>query len=471
MAGDVLTRYLRRSRRISRGAAAWRVLVFAFGLGAPAIVALVLHARLGGAGLGASLDRFGLAWGALVLLAFAAAAAARLRRGPSDAALAAALDRRHAGAGLFSAASFVLHSARDPGPLGDLVVARADSAAAGLPLPDRSRMRSGLKRAAVFFLLGLFLALVPGGPRGSLSGLGAGGAGFSRPDEGPASQGVAAAPESRNDRQVPLDEIASLELRSDHQIYPLGGEIHFTVEMKARRSLDADVPLEVVLAVADGLPFPDAGLGEGWRPVPLRLDWTLPKGEGGSLKQRFPMKETLQALGVYRPGLITARAFARPIDDTGPVSEGAGSNEVTIQISENKEDLSTKAPQPQGQEKQPEKQTPQPPKDQPPGDRGGGKSKPKLGDPDRLAGAQRVAHLVQPIVNAGPTIEKDVSVFEREPGGPAPPMPVAPKPPDERPSRTFLRRPEVLIVPPDLSVEERDVLRRYFDSLKAQKKL
>jgi hypothetical protein len=183
------------------------------------------------------------------------------------------------------------------------------------------------------------------------------------------------------------------------------------------------------------------------------------------------VKETLLALGIYKPGLVTARAFARPSDDSGTVSEGAGSNEITIQITENKEDLSTRLPQPQGEKKQPEKQGPPKPREEPPGNKGGAKSKPKLGDPDRLAGAKRVASLVQPIVNAGPTIDKEVSVFEREPGGPAPPMPVAPKPPDDAPSRTFLRRAEVPVIPPDLTAEERDVLRRYFDSIRAQKKL
>jgi hypothetical protein len=74
-------------------------------------------------------------------------------------------------------------------------------------------------------------------------------------------------------------------------------------------------------------------------------------------------------------------------------------------------------------------------------------------------------------VNPGPVVEKEVSVFEREPGGPAAPLPVARKPFDDKAARTFLRRPEVPVVPPDLTVEERDVLRRYFDSIRAQKRL
>lgn len=469
MPGHDLVGYLRLSRRISKRSAAWRVLVWALGLGAPAIVALVLHARLTGAALGVSFDRFALAWGVLAACALAAAAATRLRRGPDDAVLAATLDRRHSAAGLFSAAAFVLDPGRDPGPLAAVVVSRANDAAAGLPLPSASRARLGLKRALFFFLLGLLLALVPGGPRGSFAGLGTGGEGASAPDAGPDSRGADAAPESRNDRQVPLDEIASLILKSNHQIYPLGGEIHLTVELKSLRAVDADVPLELVLAVTDGLPSPDVGFGSGWRPIPLRLEWSLPKEQGGKLTQWFPMKATLQDLGMYKPGLITARAFAKPKDDGGPVSEGAGSNELTFQITENKEDLSTKMPQPQGQQQQPEKQGP-PKKDEPPGNQGG-KSKPKLGDKDRLAGAKTVASLVQPIVNAGPTIDKEVAVFEREPGGPAPPMPITPKPPDDKPSRTFLKRPEVPVAKPDLTAEERDVLRRYFDSIKAQKKL
>jgi hypothetical protein len=62
-------------------------------------------------------------------------------------------------------------------------------------------------------------------------------------------------------------------------------------------------------------------------------------------------------------------------------------------------------------------------------------------------------------------------VFEREPGGPAAPLPIRRKPPEDDPARVFLRRPEAPVVPPDLSAEERDVLRRYFDSIRAQKKL
>jgi hypothetical protein len=471
MPGHELIRYLRSFRSISRRSAARRALVWSLGIGAPAIVAFVLHSRLTNPSRGASFDRFVIAWGALMVFAFVAAASRLVRPGPSLAALAASLDRRHEKSGLFSAAAFILEPGHRASALGAVVIAQADEAVAGIPLPARSRARFAFKRAAVFFLLGLLLALLPGGLHGSLGGLGAGGEGPASPDDGPGSRGLAAAgTESRHDQKVPLDEIASLTLRSDHDIYPVNGEIHLTVELKSIRPVASDVPLEVMLAVTDGLPSPDVGFGEGWRPVPLRLGWSLPTEEGGRIKQHFPMKDTLVALGIYKPGLFTARAFAKPVDDGGPVSEGVGSNEITFQVAENKEDLQARMPQPQGQTKQPEKKTPDPKKSDERGNERG-KSKPKLGDPDRLAGAKKLPSLVQPILNAGPTIDKEVSVFEREPGGPAPPMPVAPKPPDDTPSRTFLRRAEVPVAAPDLSAEERDVLRRYFDSIRAQKRL
>src|SRR5206468_8953100 len=128
-------------------------------------------------------------------------------------------------------------------------------------------------------------------------------------------EGAATRAESRSDQRVPLDEIVQVTLSSDHQIYPLNGEIHLTVELKTRRPVASDVPLEVMLGITDGLPSPDVGLGEGWRAVPLRLFWSVPKEEGERKSQRFPMKETLLALGIYRPGLFTAAALVRPKDE------------------------------------------------------------------------------------------------------------------------------------------------------------
>jgi hypothetical protein len=472
MPGDALIRHLNGLRRTSRRSAAWRALAWTLAAGGPLAVALVLHSRITNPSTVAAMERFVAVWTAIVLLAVFGWLALRLRPGASDGALASALDRRHHKAGLFSAAAFALGA--DPAPgLADVVLERADSAVGGLSLGRRDHVhRVRVKRALLFLVLSFLLALVPGGPRGSVAGVGAGSDGGASPEPGPDSREavVDARPESRDSQRVPLDEIARLTLKSDHQIYPLNGEIHLTVELQTLRPVASEVPLEVMLALTDGLPSPDVGFGEGWRPVPLRLNWSVPKEEGATIRQRFPLKETLQALKLYKPGLITATAFARPKDDGGDVDDGARSNEITFQIAENKEDLQTKMPQQApSPQKQPEKPKPGEQKD----DKGRqeGRSKPKLGDPDRLAGAQRVASLVQPIVNAGPTVDKEVSVFDQEKGGPAPPMPVPRKPPPDDASRTFLRRNEVPIQAPELSVEERDVLRRYFDSIRAQKKL
>jgi hypothetical protein len=474
MPGEALKERFRIERRVGRRSAAARALFWILSFGCPAALLAVLHSRLTEAAPGAAVDRLVLAWGLLAFAAIAAFCGALMARAPSDAALALALDRRHAKAGLFSAAAFVLRPEPSPGPLGALVLAQADSAVSGLPLLARVRhLRLHLKRIALFLLLSILVALVPGGPRGALSGIGGGGAdGPAKAEPGPESRGAPeAAAESRNDAGVALDELVTLTLKSDHQIYGLNSEISLGVALETKRPIAADVPLELMLAITDGLPSPDVGFGPGFRPVPLRLGWSVPKEQGAVLKQWFPMKETMQALGIYKPGVFTCEVFALPAGDGGggSVSGGVRSNELTFQVAENKEDLQSRVPQGQGQTKQPEKKAP----DESTDEKGGGKSKsrPKLGDPERLKEAQRVASLVQPIVNPGPTIEKDVSVFERERGGPPAPLPVPRKPHDDTPARTFLRRPEVPVVPPELSAEERDVLRKYFDSIRAQKKL
>lgn len=471
MPGQALQKRFRLERRISSRSAAANVLLWAFAFGGPVAVALVLHARLTSFDPGAGFRRFLVAWSGLAAAAVLGALLALVLRRASDRVLAQRLDRRHEGVGLFSAAVALLRTEAAPSALGPVVIARADELVALLPLMSRIRHKAfKIRRTVLFFVLSLILALIPGGPSGSLAGMGAGPDGPTRPEAGSESRAdQSAAPESRENPPTLLHELVSLRLRSDHQIYSLGSEIFLVIEIETKRPIATDVPLEIMLAVTDGLPSPDVGFGPGFRPVPLRLKWSIPKEEGGKLKQIFPMKETLRTLGIYRPGLFTAEAFALPALDGAGVSDGARSNELTFQVTENKEDLQTKAPQAQGQQKQPEKKTP----DETKSERGkeGGKKKPELGDPDRLADAQRVASLVQPIINPGPTIDKEVSVFDRETGGPAPPLPVARKAPDESAGRTFLRRPEVPQKAPELSVEERDVLRRYFDAIRGQKKL
>jgi hypothetical protein len=468
--GASVSARFRRERRVRRRLAAARALAWSLAAGGPAAVLLVLHSRLTDPAPGAAWSRLALAWSALAATALGGALLAFLWRRPGDVALALALDRRHRTAGLLPAAAFVLDGGAAESGLAGLVLARADEAVARIPVESHSRAAAlRLRRAAAFFVLSLLIALLPGGPTGAVFGLGGGSGG--PPVEGGPGAGAAArgeeGAETRRDARIPLDEIVRLELKSDRRIYGLNAEVTLIVRLEALKPVVSDVPLELMLAITDGLPSPDVGLGVGFRPVPLALDWSVPKEPGTILRQTFPMKEKMTTLGIYRPGLFTCEVLARPRDDGGSISEGVRSNEVTFQVAENKEDLQSRAPQPQGQGTQQEKKTDDPSEDE--GRQGGG-SKPKLGDRDRLAEAERVAALVEPIVNPGPTVEKDVSVFEREPGGPAPPLPVRPKPTDDDAGRTFLRRPEVPALRPNLSPEERDVLRRYFDSIRARKK-
>ena len=185
------------------------------------------------------------------------------------------------------------------------------------------------------------------------------------------------------------------------------------------------------------------------------------------------MKETLESLGIYRPGLVHGARRSRGRSTTAARSPRASrSNEITFQVAENKEDLADEDAAAAGPgEAAREADPPKKEEGATRGKRAAARASRSSAIPTGSPSAQRVASLVQPIVNPGPTVDKEVSVFEREPGGPAPPLPVAPQAADDTPSRTFLRRPEVPLVPPDLSAEERDVLRRYFDSIRAQKKL
>jgi hypothetical protein len=166
--------------------------------------------------------------------------------------------------------------------------------------------------------------------------------------------------------------------------------------------------------------------------------------------------------------LFTCLAAARVASDDSPIQGGVTSNQITFQVAENKEDLQTRAPTPRGQARQKEKPKPDP-RSEPRAQSGGGEG-PKLGEPDRLPDAKRVKSLVKPLASDGPTIEKEIDVYDREEGGTAPPLPEPPPPPAAVAGRTFERRAEASILVPDLSPAERETLRRYFDRLRQEKR-
>jgi hypothetical protein len=88
-----------------------------------------------------------------------------------------------------------------------------------------------------------------------------------------------------------------------------------------------------------------------------------------------------------------------------------------------------------------------------------------LGAPDRLPEARRVGVAVEPLFNDGPSIEKDVSVWDREKGGPATPPPPPPPVPATAPPRAPSPAKETDLVPPTFGPADRDAVRRYFERL------
>ena len=353
-----------------------------------------------------------------------------------------ALDRRQRNEGLFSAAAFVL-GASPPPALGEVVLARADSASAGLPRPLDRLLRIGWKRT-VFFLC----ARTP--PR----------------DHAGRATRLAVGDRRRARRGHP----GRVRARLARGTREAGGRLAQHAPGPARRDRDAraqERPAD--LPAAGGDPShrrdEDAATRRIGRPARgrarrvgrpavsrRRLRRGLPPGAsrgsaGRSRRRRAGASPALPDEGDARgardlpPGLFTALPSRGRSTTAALLRRRREQRDHVPGRREQGGPPDADARSPKARQKQPEKQTPN--KEQK-GDNQGrqhGQDKPKLGDPDRLAGAKRFTSLVQPIINAGPTVDKEVSVFEREPGGPAAPLPVARKPFEDRARGRFCGAP------------------------------
>jgi hypothetical protein len=250
---------------------------------------------------------------------------------------------------------------------------------------------------------------------------------------------------------------------SDRRIYTLEAPIELTFGLDVKRPATAAVPIEVRLGVSDGLPYPDAGFGDGFRVLSIPLGWSVGT-EPGLLKRKFGVLEHLKSMGIYRPGLFTFVVAAAPLTSPSPIDPGIMGNTLVVQVAENVEDLSARLRVPMGSKEEKEKKEPS--KEAPKkGDTEGSGVPPALGAPDRLPEARRVGVAVEPLFNDGPTIEKDVSVWEREKGGDTPPPPPPAPPPAAPASRTPVFKKETDLVRPAFSPADRDAVRRYFERL------
>jgi hypothetical protein len=267
-------------------------------------------------------------------------------------------------------------------------------------------------------------------------------------------------PADVDDPRPQLREAASLHLKAGRDVLHEGEELVLAIELLAERVVGEVVPLELVLAVADGLPSPDEGFGVGWRVARVPADFALPAAPGRTTHLQ-PMRAALEAIGVPTRGMLTFVAAARPLDPAAPVRGGVVSEQLTVRFSPNITRERTEAPSrpPEAKAGEKAKPAPSPEKQGENVARGG---KPELGAPEALPDAATYASLVRPLFNEGPTVEKDVAVYERERGGESAPPPPSPAPDAPPPPRTFERRPTSADSRPVVGPAERRAARDYF---------
>lgn len=403
-------------------------------------------------------------WATVVVLAVGAAGVLPRERPKTRRDVARSLDEERGAAGAVLSASWLLEG-RTESRLSALVVRDADRVCT----PDERRgsapvPTTWLTLALGLICLSLLLPTVPspfGGPGRAVGARSVGDAaaigGAAAPNGGGAEDGAKAAAPAPD-----LADLARFEIRTDHQIYVLGEEIRLTGLLRPLAHVGEDVELSVVVGLADGLPSTDVGFGIGVRPVRPEWDWVLSEGSDETLRGRLDLRAHLERFGIYKVGLITIDAWVLP-DEDARLSGGVQSNRLTIQIAPNRKRQKVRKPEPVEKKRQPKKRN-DPRKDKE--DRGnrGGKP-PELGEKDRLKHAERKAKAVKPLLADGPTVDKEVEVFERQEGGDAP-RPRAPKPEPESPSRTFIKSEEQAVKRLRLTPRDRRILKDYFDAIR-----
>lgn len=458
---------VRRESRAAQRALGRRRLALALALFCPlAVVAAVSARALGRSSFDAAAAALCAFVAAVIGAVFAAVLAARRAPGPSR--IAALIDAASGGDGLFSAAAHVLHRPAG-GRLDAVVLARADRAVdLAPPLPVVGLPRWTGPRILVWLAAAVVVAFLPGGKDGILGGA-------DRSRGGDAAEGPVpdrkGADRSRSadaeDRRPELRELARLNLTAGNKVLHENEELILGIELLTDRAVGVAVPLELVLAVSNGLPSPDEGFGVGWRTAKVPVEWSLPPNAPGRVMHLQPMLQALKDIGMPREGFVTFLAAARVSDPFAPVKGGVLSNQVTVRFSPNITKERTESPERPPEAKSGPKAKPAP-KPEPKGDGTAKGAKPELGAPEPLPEADTYASLVRPLFNEGPTVEKDVAVYDRETGGPGVPPPTPP-PSSTPPARTFERRPEAAVPRVALNAADRKAVRDYFARLRGER--
>jgi hypothetical protein len=430
--------------------------------GALVLLALALWRRLlvGEEALGL------LAWGWAALLALAALCwMLSFRPRPGDRRRAAGALDAHVRARGAVLTAIHLDETGGAARLAPLVLRAADRSLDTADLPRAARPRSASLSAALgLAVAGIIVASLPVESGTIRTAIRSEGAAAAVPGAGGGS-GAAGTSSARDRSARPdLEELAELHLQTEKPIYLMNERVHAWVTLVPKAGVGEAVSVEIVLGMTDGLPSADVGFGVGIRPLKLR-DATLPATpEEGSQRQRIALRPFLERLGMWKPGLLTFEAYAKPSGEAEDlVSGGLVSNQVTIQIAENRTREQIRKPNPSEVARTPDRQDPDPKKDAEGTGMQGGDG-PKLGAPDRLPDAARRAEAVKPLLADGPRVQKEVNVFDREAGGAGARTSPEPEVPDS-PVRTFLRRAEASIPRLSLSPADREILRRYFRDL------
>ena len=456
-----------REARTSRRAYRRRRLALALALFCPlAVVAAVASRAFGRSPYDAAVAA--LAAFVAAICGAVVSALLAVRGAPGPARVASLLDGAAAGDGLFAAAAHAL-GGFSGSRLAAVVLGRADRAVLVVPpLPVVGLPRWCGPRLLAWLAAAFVVAFLPGGKDGVL-----GGADRSRGGEaaeGPLPDAKGAdlrRPADADDRRPELRESARLNLTAATKVLHENQELILGIELLTDRAVGVAVPLELVLAVSNGLPSPDEGFGVGWRTAKVPVEWSLPPAAPGRVMHLQPMLQALKDIGMPREGFITFLAAARVSDPFAPIQGGVLSNQVTVRFSPNVTKERTESPERPPEAKEGPKAKPSP-KQEPKGDGTAKGAKPELGPPEPLPEVDTYASLVRPLFNEGPTVEKDVAIYDRETGGPGV-MPPAPPPSTTPPVRTFERRPEAPSSRTPLSPAERKAVRDYFARLRGER--
>lgn len=267
-----------------------------------------------------------------------------------------------------------------------------------------------------------------------------------------------------------LADLVAVGIATARRIYLANEFIDLESQLRVRAGIGRRIRLQAILLVADGSLSPDRGFGPGVRPVVLPEPLELPaEASPEPHRWKVALDEILDALGMRQPGIITLEMTVFALGDAPDLPlGGAISTPWTIRIADNRSSQKAKQQAPteperkeeKGQEPEPESQSPE---DQDP-QSGGEETGPELGAPEDLGPIEANPEAVEAEVGAGPEIEKQVKVFERQrgPGAPPPPAPprieVTPSELEKQAREAFKRK--------DLPPRERRLLEAYFERLR-----